>query len=135
MQATCYMLTQKGTLMPATLTGYAENGLAVVASPTGTEYTCNPGNLVSLDDAAQMLRHRRAEQLADKGYVIGHLFGPHYRVDNPQKHGSQGGYIVNIEQGTCNCPDAAKGNQCKHVMGAADMLRRAQVQATIEIAA
>lgn len=38
-------------------------------------------------------------------------------------------YLVNLEQESCTCPDAAKGHTCKHLL-AAVLLERAEHYAT-----
>jgi hypothetical protein len=141
MQANVYILCRDGNgLMPATFERIdEESGLAVVTSPTGTEYTTNPGNLVSLEDAADMLRDRRADRMVRQGYVIMHLRGDVWRVTNPGKHGVTGGYVLTLgEHPTCTCLDFSKrnGKPCKHIKGAPDLQRYALVEKpTIRVAA
>ena len=142
MQANCYLLTQKGTLMPATTDGeLTETGLVEVTSPNGTLYTAAPQNLVSQEEGSHMLRERRGEKLVAEGYHIMHLRGDRYRVWSQKRHGDHGGYLVtlgaapsnagpNPARPSCTCPDFAKrgGEPCKHIHGAGELLRLAQVQ-------
>lgn len=135
---TCYLLTQRETLMPADVVGVTETGLIELSSPQGKTYTCNPGNIVNVDDAAVMLRQGRAAKLIAQGYCIMHLRGDRYRVWSPVRHGETGGYIVTLgEVPTCSCPDHADhGFECKHILGAPDLLRYAQVEKpTVRVAA
>jgi predicted nucleic acid-binding Zn finger protein len=127
-----YLLCKDGNgLMPGTFNGFNDSGLALVISPSGTEYTANPGNLVTMEDAAEMLRDRRASKLVADGYLTMHLRGDRYRVWNPRVHGKSGGYVVTLgETRTCSCPDFARrsGAECKHLKGADDLLRYALVE-------
>lgn len=131
----CYLLTQKGTLMPSTYVGLTDSGMCEVTSPNGTAYTANPGNVVSAEDGAQMLRQRRAEQLVADGYQVMHLRGDRWHVWCLKKHGvngNLGGYVVTLTDGcepVCNCPDTNTVGiaGCKHAMGALELLKLAQV--------
>jgi hypothetical protein len=125
----CYLLCKDGdALMPAEFDGFNDSGLAVVISPNGTEYIANPANLVSLEDAQQMLRDRRASKLVADGYLCMHLQGNRWRVWHPRRHGKTGGYCVTRgAQTTCNCPDA-KNHTCKHLRGIEDLIRYARVE-------
>jgi len=120
----CYLLTHRDVLMPATFEGYDAKGLAEVSSPCGRVYTCNPANVFDAETGRIMLFHRRAEQLAKAGYSIKVRNDGTYRVVNVKKHGEQGGYIVSPnELGlTCTCPACEKDGICKHVMGVTVLL-------------
>jgi hypothetical protein len=131
-RANVYLLCRDGNaLMPATFLRIdEETGLAVVTSPTGIEYTANPGHLVSQEDAADMLRDRRADRLVHQGYVIMHLRADVWRCWHPGKHGIDGGYILTLgEHPTCSCLDFSKrGKPCKHIKAAPDLQRYALVK-------
>ena len=97
MQATCYLMTNRGTLMPSRMLGTTDDGLVEVASPNGVVYTARPDAVVAVDEAAQMLRQRRAEKLVDDGYKIIDLGRKRYQVWNPKRHdGPEVGYTVTI---------------------------------------
>jgi hypothetical protein len=124
--------------MPCTTDGtLTESGLVEVSSPNGTTYTAQPAHLVSTDDGAQMLRQRRGEKLVKAGYQIQRLRGDAYRVWQPKRHGDTGGYRLTLGAlPSCTCPDAAKGNECKHIHGAPELLRLAQVtKPTVRVSA
>jgi hypothetical protein len=117
----CYLLTQRGTLMPATTDGIVTDGLVEVAGPTGKVYSCAPQNLVSQSDGEMMLRQKRAEQLAAEGYDAKRRGDGSYRVYSEDRHGEYGGY--NVTETSCTCPDFQKrGRPCKHMLGLCGLL-------------
>jgi hypothetical protein len=130
----CYLLCNDGNnLMPCKFEGFDERGLAILLSPNGAEYTANPGHMVTCDDAADMFRDQRANKMVTQGYVIMHLQGSRWHVWHPGKHGANGedGYEVTLgDFPTCRCEDFKKrqGKPCKHIKGAPDLIRFAQVQ-------
>lgn len=138
MTPTCYLLCNNDRLMPAVNLGVNSDGLMEVASPGGVVYTARPDAVVSVGDGAHMLRLRRAEKLVGDGYQIMHLRGDRYRVFNPKTHGETGGYVVTLSATpTCTCPDHADhGFECKHILGAPELLRLAQIEKpTVRVAA
>ena len=138
MTPTCYLLCNNDRLMPAQVAGITDNGMVEVTSPDGRSYTAAPQNIVNLEDAAHMLRIRRADKLISQGYVVCQIAEYSFRVWSPEKHGEYGGYIVNdFGNGhtCCTCPDAAKGNECKHILGLAELMRRARVKLTVRVPA
>ena len=131
-----FLLTRHDTLMPGVFAGAVHDNRGVlyaVVSPEGRTYRANPAHVFGYEQGRAMLRTRRAELLVQEGYQIMPLRGNRYHVWSPAQHGNEGGYVVTIgENGdyACNCPSAATvgPSDCKHALGAWDLLRYAQVQ-------
>lgn len=120
----CYLLTHREVLMPGTVNAIESNGLVAVVSPQGKIYSCNPNNVFDKQTGAIMLMHKRAERMAQDGYLIAVRLDWSFRVYQPKKHGQTGGWVV-TRQGdslTCNCPAHDKEQTCKHVMAVCSLL-------------
>ncbi len=129
--AKCYLLTARGTLMPATYGGPVfETGrwFEQVRSLEGRLYTCRQENVLTEDEGRAMRTQRRAEQLTAEGYRVSlRLAGnaARYRIYSEEKHGPAGGYILmEILPGifSCSCPAYEKHCECKHSEGLPGLL-------------
>ena len=122
--AACYLLCTTGHLMPGTVAGYDSKGLCAVKSPGGKIYSCSPVNVLDPETGRIMLMHSRAETMAQEGYEIKVRLDRTFRVFQPRKHGTAGGYIVRFSADslTCSCPAHDKACTCKHVMAVCSLL-------------
>lgn len=124
--AACFLLTQAAHIMPATFAGYDQRGLAMVKAPGGRIYSCNPVNVLDLQQGGAMLAHGRAEKMPQEGYQIAvRIDQLSFRVYQPKKHGQAGGWVVSRtgESLACNCPAHADAQTCKHVLVVCSLLR------------
>ncbi len=126
-----FALTKRDVLMPATFVSYTLTGLMEIASKSGKVYVFNPNNVYDEQTGTYMLYYRRAQDMAAKGYRIAVRNDATFRVYEPFRHGTKGGYIVTVDENlqTCTCLAHQKNAICKHVMAVCSLLWRRAAEA------
>ena len=121
----CYLLTSKGSLMPACFVGEVNEWQAEVCSPAGDIYKCQKANLFDDLTGRLMNLQKRGENLVAMGYDVAIKPDGSFRVFHMKRHGKDGGYILRRdgERICCTCPSwNAETALCKHVLGLCSLL-------------